>query len=189
MFRIFLLFYFTYILFNQNVNPEKIPWSENKKLSFNDYSYNYFDSSKYGAMTYCSIEKEIQISNDTILIIVANYFYKNLSWFKIKDRDLLNHENIHFDIAEVYSRKIRAAFTKYNQLQMGTEDKIIASLDSIYNSYNDSLKMIQDIYDLETNLSRDSLKQMKWNMKIASQLKLLNRYKDSIVVKPLRFEN
>lgn len=69
------------------------------------------------AQTYCSFG--FQTNYVTIVsktkIFILNTFTCNLSWVRPdqKDRlDLLEHEQVHFDISEVYRRRLRERFEK-----------------------------------------------------------------------------
>lgn len=112
--------------------------------------------------------------NDKVMYLnigVYVYFNKNQSWKKTNissDYHLL-HEQVHFDItrlgAESFIKLIaNAKFTKENYAQV---------LNSVFDkAYNENMAM-QNQYDKETRHSIDHQMQLKWNSKIADELKLL----------------
>jgi predicted secreted Zn-dependent protease len=40
-------------------------------------------------------------------MVVKNYFHRDQSWMMVKNAYVLQHEQIHFNISELYARKIR----------------------------------------------------------------------------------
>ena len=89
-------------------------------------------------------------------IDVTTYFYPQLSWkknSKENNQDLLKHEQLHWDISELYARKLRAAYKKYIP-QKNQKERLQA----------------QNAYDLETKhgLLKDA--QEKWSDKIREEL-------------------
>jgi predicted secreted Zn-dependent protease len=46
---------------------------------------------------------------------VKNYFDKDQSWMMVKNAYVLQHEQIHFNISELYARKIRKSADSLSQ--------------------------------------------------------------------------
>ena len=99
------------------------------------------------------------------------YFIKSESWRKpdINSDFHLLHEQTHFDItrlgAENFIKEIvRSAFTKDNYSQL---------INSVFDkSYNENM-LLQTQYDDETQHSIKYQVQLKWNEKIAGEIKKL----------------
>ncbi|MGJ8734513.1 MAG: DUF922 domain-containing protein, partial [Cellulophaga sp.] len=77
------------------------------------------------------------------------------------------HEQIHFDIAELYARKMREKLSK-----VVPSSNTYKQARAIYTSVNKELDAYQDLYDKETNYSRDLEKQLFWQEKVKKELQL-----------------
>src|SRR5690625_3492554 len=105
-------------------------------------------------------------------ILVVAIMYKYDSWVKEKKELLLNHEQIHFNITELYTRKIRKDLQKYLDDNKSHE---LDSIAKIYHCLEDEFWETQFLYDKETNHSKNTVEQKKWDRKID---RLLQVYKD-----------
>jgi hypothetical protein len=122
------------------------------------------------------------ISYDSIEITICNLMNKNLSWVKIKDSIGIVHERLHFDISELYSRKLRKSIKnlKLNKISYGKVTK------GLYNESMYLLKKQQELYDKEIKDSTGvNFKFQKiWCDKIKLELAKYEEFKSpSIVVK------
>ncbi|RNC88541.1 MAG: DUF349 domain-containing protein [Allomuricauda sp.] len=98
---------------------------------------------------------------------VSAFFYPRESWYKprVCDDNILQHEQLHFDISELYARKMRF------QLQRTAFSKNVKQeIRDIYREILKELKDFQDRYDWETNFSRNKEAQQEWNARIAEAL-------------------
>lgn len=82
------------------------------------------------------------------------------------DSVILSHEQLHFDIAELYARKFRK---QLSETQFSTDIK--AEVKELYQKVLKELYIYQNKYDRETNFSRDRKQQQYWNAMIADALK------------------
>jgi hypothetical protein len=93
-----------------------IPWSKTKKLQWSNFRgkkpKNFTSSARTGC-AYTYIEKLI---GDSLEIAMGNYFMSMRSYVKNgKQSDhILNHEQGHFDITEIYVRRMRAYIRTWN---------------------------------------------------------------------------
>ena len=96
------------------------------------------------------------------------YFYPNESWYKpdICDDFILGHEQLHFDISELFARKMRRKLRRTS-----FSDNVKAEIRKIYKDILKELKDYQELYDWETDFSRNREKQLEWNKKITEALK------------------
>jgi hypothetical protein len=163
------------ILFKPNI----FLWDENRKLESADFKKNpssSLDSLTGLSYTGLSVLKQEDVSGyiDSSTIGIYAWFNQDSSWIIYKNDSLvLLHEQIHFDITEVYSRKMRKEIVSmYN-----THSKIIYSqLDSFYNLYFDSCAWVQDEFDTQTNHGINALKQAQWRIKISQNLQNLSNW-------------
>ena len=99
---------------NFRIHEREIEWSKNRKLSWEDIKGNPkpISNANAAAQTYCgfSFETNRVTMFKKAKIFTKNTFDCNLSWVRPgqKNReDLLEHEQGHFDLSEVYARRLR----------------------------------------------------------------------------------
>lgn len=173
-----ILFFLPIISFSQT--RRIVCWSEESKLKFTDFQIVNKDSlasedSSYAAISALQI-RSFRLNNfiavfDTYKSWMLDSVFKDNSENKI----VLNHEQRHFDIVEIFVRKIRkevADFTKNKGYDQSVLNNIISKLGE--EEYH-----FQNLYDSETNYGLISTKQEEWNKKIDSELKELELFKMS----------
>jgi hypothetical protein len=103
---------------------------------------------------------------------VICYFNRPISWTKDSDSLGLTHEQGHFNIAELFARKLRKKFLEYkfNASSIKTDLKLM------FDNNNKERAKMDALYDKETNFSRDKIKQIYWNKKIILLLKKFEAY-------------
>ena len=146
-----------------------------KRLTWQDFK-GVPDLKHFGGAVTASgyaFDADIKMDSKTMYLTIGVYvFYnKKQSWKKpsINSYYHLLHEQLHFDItrlgAENFIKQIvNSKFTKdnYNQLLTTVFDK----------SYDENIVM-QELYDRETRHSINKPQQLKWNAKIAEEMKKL----------------
>jgi len=123
------------------------------------------------------------ITDKSATIKVVAEFNPNESWTrypKMERQEIaLDHEKRHFDITEIYARKIRKALTT----GQFTSRHFIDTMDNLFKDLTSQHRAEQQKYDHETMHSMDAAQQKKWNKWIDEQLEVLSDYsKTSIVV-------
>lgn len=108
-----------------------------------------------------------------VLEVVAA-FDRKLSWVRkdAKNDAVLNHEQLHFDIEELFARKLRKAFFEQIQSVQDIEKKA----EKLLKQYSRDLARMQKAYDKETHHGLNKAAQQSWDQKIRSELKLLDDY-------------
>ena len=174
----FVLMCCNIILFAQIENDTLIYWSKSRPLTSQDFQ-GVVPSSKVKTDEVANVCSEISSEGSSLNkyttpeYTILVYFLKRESWKK-PDFSLseLNHEQTHFNISELYGRKIRALIQKLND--QGIKDLGIYKKE-INDLYNERHKT-DDIYDSETRNSRDLLKQKEWDEKIAKELETFKEF-------------
>ncbi|WP_289062027.1 DUF922 domain-containing protein [uncultured Zobellia sp.] len=160
----------TGMVFSQE--EEIMVWDADRKLQWSDFKGSYFKTEWAAATTasgisysFSSFKKDGQLYLD---FVVQSEFYPNKSWYRpeLCDSIILSHEQLHFDISELYARKMRERLAK-TQFTMDAKAEVRA----IYKSILKELSNFQNKYDRETNFSRDLQKQLLWNQEIKAVLK------------------
>jgi len=147
-------------------------WNAGRKLTWEDFKGIPDTSDKAAAASTAStLGYNYTYTPDTTFhFFTYAIFVKNYSWVKEGwDRTAyeLNHEQRHFDITEIYARKLAMAFKRY---KLNKNDR-----KRIYDSLSTEWDKIQDLYDKETKHSINIEKQKEWDKKIDGLLKEYER--------------
>ena len=171
----------TFLLaFTQDDKKNMILWSTDYKLQWTDFMGKPAGSLK--AMTWSTIDFNVKKIDATIIVLEVNaYFIKKQSWRQkdFTDDFVLQHEQTHFDIAEVYTRKLRK---KLSSVKYKDTKKAMPEIQKLYNETFSELKAYQKKYDEETKHSINKDEQIKWNKKIDDELQSLNGFTNGEVV-------
>ena len=163
-------------------------WCENEPLTWDDFRGKPNYSERYLAAVFVSFVYKTNYdkdNNNLIIYLHAMHDRKN-SW-KRKDRVLtsydLNHEQIHFNIQEVYARRHRK---KIKEIifsdSVNTLIQVRKILNDIHWEYYYSAKNAQKEYYAETDYGNIVDKQMEWNSKIEKELKELEDYSNAKII-------
>jgi len=156
------------------VNQTQFHWNEKQKLTWEDFKgaipANTDDNA--AAATYCSIGFEIdkKASDNKPEITVYNNFYINQSWVRAdaKISDILAHEQGHFDLCELYTRKLKSRID--TAIAETDAAYVQESLRRIYNEVSAEYESRQVCYERETIHGTDIENQKKWTETIAGEL-------------------
>ena len=171
---IWLLIAINFISINKNPEiDDKVLWGD-KIIEWSDFvgspplGYN----TTTGAVTTARIEmvKPRQQRFTIPKIEVFCYFIKSKSWTVVKDDYSLAHERLHFDISELYARKIRKAFDSLNKAEVVD----VSKYKDCWNSYLNQVEDFQKTYDTEVYNNKE--RQLEWGKKIKSELNKLKKY-------------
>lgn len=148
-----------------------IPWSEDIRLTWADFKGKVPPAEESAATTASGISYSYSanlLHHEVHLDFEVNaYFYPNESWYRPKlcNENTLAHEQLHFDITEIFARKMREKLHRTS-----FSDDVKAEVKKIYNDILRELQEYQERYDWETNFSRNREKQQEWNQKIMMAL-------------------
>ena len=168
-----VLFFLLLIIlgFNDSQDYETIAWSPENILTWEDFKGKAPDNDRAAATTASGISYQFSTSGSSGEIeldyLVSTFFYPNKSWYQpsLCDSLILSHEQLHFDISELYARKMR------NRLASSSyTENVKAEVKQIYKEVLEELEEFQNLYDDQTNFSRDLEHQLIWNNKIEEAL-------------------
>lgn len=134
-----------------------------------------------GAVTVSSLSYETVVRGKNATVTISALFHPFESWTRYPKLDnpdeALNHEKRHFDICEIYARKIRKALisTRFDRGSFNEE------LSYLFKKMVKEYREEQTRYDKETKHSIDKEQQKKWDAKIDSRLTELSKYSSSTV--------
>ncbi len=158
----------------QDPAEDPLTWSASRKLTWSDYKASPNPKSDAAATTSTSLSIDYHISSSQFSYTIKSWFSRSRSWGRHKTDYILSHEQGHFDIAEIYARKLHQRMSAY-QFNKNNYQK---ELNRIYNEVADEKAAIQRQYDRETRHSIDEVKQAEWLKKISQILEELKEYAD-----------
>jgi hypothetical protein len=151
---------------------ETIAWQYTRRLSWSDFKANPDPNSDAAASTTTLVGIEYNISNNTLTYNINCRFSKDRSWGLHKTAYILAHEQGHFDIAEIFARKLHKQMSEY-QFNKKTFQK---DLKKIYEDVMKEKEDWQEQYDKETRHSINKQRQSEWLEKIADALEVYAAY-------------
>ncbi|WP_294675724.1 DUF922 domain-containing protein [uncultured Fluviicola sp.] len=176
---------FSFQIENVAIIEDYIVWNQKRKLTWDDFQGKPDEKSTHKAVTSTIIRSMVNIYSDSIVDYdFVCLFEKKDSWKKVQSVNLLNHEQLHFDIGELTTRKLRKEFLEYKFTSL---DSINPMINRIFNRATIRLENLGNDYDKETNHGTIVEKQKIWQIKIAKELKELDRYaKTRVVIKRIK---
>mgnify|MGYP003653006177 CR=1 FL=1 len=168
----FILILLALLTISNVQSQEVVSWEPNFRFTWSDFKGAVPVTSGAAATTASGLTYRFFTfyENDELHVDykVFAYFYPTKSWYKpalCNDITLL-HEQLHFDITELYARKLRKklAETKFTE-------NVKEEIRKIYKATIRQLNDFQNKYDSETNYSRNLPVQELWVKEIESALK------------------
>jgi Bacterial protein of unknown function (DUF922) len=150
----------------QGNNEELLEWNASRKLTWADYKAAPNPSSDAAASTTTYLAIKYDINSTGFSYKIDSRFSKTKSWGLHKTAYILSHEQGHFDIAEIFARKLNQVMSEY-KFNKKTYQK---DLKRIYDEVTREKEDIQEQYDRETNHSIRKEEQADWLKKIAVML-------------------
>ena len=162
----FICLLFPSVLFSQSSSEEVLEWDASRKLSWADYKAMPNPDSDAAASTTTYLGINYNITSRSFSYKIYSRFSKTRSWGLHKTAYILSHEQGHFDIAEIFARKLHKKMSEY-EFNKKTYNK---DLDKIYRDVTKEKEDTQNQYDKETNHSINKTEQLLWLKKIAAML-------------------
>jgi hypothetical protein len=151
-----------------------IEWSDRDKLDWNDYVFRKLkNGNERGEIAISTIRISARgyLNNEMPDFIVKAYFVKSDSWTSDSTHvDLLKHEQLHFDIGELYAQKIRLKIEELKSNGEVSPKKYRSAIKNIITIF----KRYSGQYDRETGFGTDDETQGVWNDRIRGLLKSSN---------------
>ncbi len=158
-------------------NTDEITWKDTQPLTWENFRGVPTSSSEIGAATHVNIRVTPKvIRGGRVGVRVKAVFSCDQSWARKKavgNDYLLNHEQRHFDIAELYARKVRQALDGYRITTSNyhkIKEKVILPIFDEYLEYD-------EWYDQLTVHGLDKEQQQDWNERIDQQLGELEAFR------------
>jgi len=152
-----------------------IPWRSARRLEWKDFRGQAQPETGVDAVSSCGIRCDPVLRRDGgLTFTVSSYFSHFDSWVDMPDASayLLQHEQRHFDLGELYARKLRYKLTK-TRFDRG---RLNAQIRDHYNEVFAAYRKAQGVYDSETAHSTDLQAQERWQQWIDSELHRYRAY-------------
>jgi hypothetical protein len=161
---------FSFILLMRAANffssTDDIRWSADRRLEYSDFSGLTPSSSPWVANTSSNIYFSYDFNNDELHdITVYSSFTPSKSWMKEKVPEVLHHEQLHFDITELYARKLYLDASKLIGNKGNTNQ-----LKQLFKDANTDCNEMQNQYDDESQHGVNEEKQIDWEKRIKQLL-------------------
>jgi hypothetical protein len=163
------------------LQAQTIPWKTRTLVTWQDFQGQPAPGSDFYAFTHTLLAysfKSDSKRNYTIAVTCA--FDKTTSWKKPEKTltpKILWHEQIHFDISEVFARKMRQSLAVYAAAHKN-DQQIAPQMNKIFNDLNKECQDYNNRYDQETNHSMNEEQQQVWTKKVLTQLKDLAAWEE-----------
>ena len=160
---------------NTFFKKDVIVWNEEVALSWSDFKGRAKNNKDHIAMSRCGIHMEqssYTLPQGKPTYSFYAFFEPESSWYlkdKVTDKTLL-HEQLHFDIAELYARKLRKIFSE--------REVDPASSKSVFDKTYKKYRRMQQQYDKETKNGTYEQAQRNWFLKIKNELKQNSEFKN-----------
>ena len=141
---------------------EYIPWHDERLLTWDDFQGPPKRHTDAVASTSTSLGISYQIVNGELKYQITCNFSKTKSWGSMKTDYILAHEQAHFDITEIYARRMHQALSNYQLNKRTYQDDI----NKIYNDIVSGKEALQHAYDGGSDHSRKKKEQYQWLEKI-----------------------
>jgi hypothetical protein len=157
---------------------DAILWSSTRRLAWSDYRARPAMARDQVAVSATSLLWGFHCTDADLEVQVAAAFFPNQSWVNSglllsTDQHILQHERTHFDLAEVFARRMRRFFRMLPNPCEHTDD----DLKLLGESFVQEEDAAQARYDLETSHGEDETAQARWDLFVSQLLKSLAEFK------------
>lgn len=171
---------FLFMLVTSVTAQDTIYWNKHRPLKWEDFKGIPVMNEKESAQATTGVALEFQF-RETLntnsweyRYNVHSYFLPALSWYKPNEINyyLLEHEQTHFNISELFARKLKKELSELVPSESLGEDA-----ECIYNKLQKDHAVLQNKYDKESNHSLNINRELEWQKSIQDSLKIYNDWK------------
>ena len=164
-------------------NPQSpadvIVWSATRKLDWKDFKSKPPPNTLAGALSAISHDYAVGCRDQALQTRVQTIFQPNRSWVTYRiissglaSRAGIKHEQIHFDLAEVYARRIRKMLRELRDPCPRSDEELAGLVEQVIKDHWTA----QRRYDTETENGQLEGKQNDWEKRIAAELSALTPF-------------
>jgi hypothetical protein len=156
------------------VSQDIIVWDSATKLTWVDFRGKVDAKSAFDAATVSGIRYRLSLGGEGLSDTVTAVFYTAESWVRRGTGGSLIHEQGHFDITEIFARKLRKRIREF----VPRRGDLAHQLNLLYEEVERDREAMERLYDEETRHSTDVARQAEWNGRIRAALKELGAFAD-----------
>ncbi len=156
-------------------DDNRIPWNANRRLTWDDFQADpEWWNNDIAAITSSVIQYKYSCENGELVYAVKSIFLMDESWVKkkAKTKHYLAHEQLHFDITEVFSRKLKEKLS-HHKFKCNEVEKFESITKELLTDWQNTQKR----YDYQTRYSLNKEKQDEWVIFVANILNEYEAYK------------
>ena len=150
----------------------ELPWDPKRKLGGDDFKGTPPKGSELSAES--GVYFKVYYDSTKKAWVVVAIFDTNESWMTPdgkKDAALINHEQRHFDLAELFARKLRKKIK-----DLPKKDQTQENIDKLVGETADEMNKEQQKYDKETDHGTNEEKQKEWDKNIDKEMEKYKGY-------------
>lgn len=156
-----------------NASSVAIPWSTEKRLSWEDFSGAPSPKDHHHALASTNMEMKAKCENNQLKFKVEAVFNPRDSWSRNKkSAALLAHEQLHFDLTELHARMLRKTLTELGNACNGGASNLNKYANEAFSNWHKE----QEKYDHESRHGLDKEKQQEWIASVQARLLELEQY-------------
>lgn len=154
---------------------EAIEWSRERRLTRDDFKGRVPAHASSASLSWINIDASWECEGATLVATARATFNPSRSWFRASTRSLsqdiqlLEHEQLHFDLAETVVSRIRAGFREF--AHACTEPGGTDPIQQMIIDADRELQEEQQRYDRETAHGTNPRAQEQWKRRISARLK------------------
>lgn len=158
---------------------EPLAWSSRRPLAWSDFQGPATADGDENARTVYNLSFESRCRGEAFTFTVTALFFPAESWVKaqvLADRvaavQVLQHEQTHFDLTEVYARRMRRYFSGLYNPCGQTDEAINAAVERFAREEGEA----QQRYEAETNHGLIANRQLGWTSDVSEMLTSLSEF-------------
>ncbi len=168
-------------------NDSILIWNGNRQLTWDDFlskniKLEMVDDAEL-TLSISIFPKKINCENVKNIHIIT-LAKKNKSSVRVESCGVLKHERTHFNIAELFTRKMRKSMEDFKERDTCNLQDIV----DLHKRIDNKNLQTQLLYDKETNHSKNIVEQKKWDRKIDSLLQVYKDYERNYTIEDLEEE-
>ena len=161
------------ICFSQISNDSIIYWNDEYKLECTDFRSVPKDTTEcITTISMIGIDTKGFWSNNLPNYMIYPTFNRYASWNKDTTCSIISHEQLHFDIAELYARILRKQVSVLRQDNNANIQDYQVAITNVFKEWMQA----DSTYDEETHHGMYKAKQKEWNTKVATKIEKLRIY-------------
>lgn len=143
-----------------------ISWTAERRLTWDDFKGRVDRSSNKAAMTDSGISMAVSCDGGVPKATVSCSFSPKRSWLRGEGSPgLLRHEQLHFDITELFARRLRKELASISDCRV-----LAKKAEAMHSQMFEASSRYQDRYDRETQHGTRPEEQAQWQLRIEKEL-------------------